>query len=109
MPDFWRSSGFHLLEPASPNRLKVTNGFLRAYLMRPEIRPVSESCAAERGLQLKRASVSSLLSQLKRDGTVIYENTRYKLKEFARRGERPGILVVAAPANGGDEESHRPH
>ncbi|HSE78174.1 MAG TPA: DUF6352 family protein [Alphaproteobacteria bacterium] len=50
MPDFWRSSGFHLLEPASPNRLKVTNGFLRAYLMRPEIRPVSESCTAERGL-----------------------------------------------------------
>jgi len=50
MPDFWRSSGYHLLEPAGPDRLKVTNGFLRAYLMRPEIRPVSESCPAERGL-----------------------------------------------------------
>jgi hypothetical protein len=49
MPDFWRSSGYHLLEPAN-DRLRVTNAFLRAYVMRPEMRPVAESCAAERAL-----------------------------------------------------------
>jgi hypothetical protein len=41
--DFWRNSGFHLLERASDGRLSVTDDFLRAYLMRPEIRPVEES------------------------------------------------------------------
>jgi len=43
VPDFWRNSGFHLLERASDGRLYVTEDFLRAYLMRPEIRPVEES------------------------------------------------------------------
>jgi hypothetical protein len=50
MPDFWRSSGYHLLEPAADGRLTVTNAFLRAYFMRPEMQPVAESCAAERRL-----------------------------------------------------------
>jgi Family of unknown function (DUF6352) len=55
MPDFWRHSGYHLLDPqpGPPKRLGVTNGFLRAYLMRPEIRPVAESCAAERQLHAR--------------------------------------------------------
>ena len=52
MPDFWRSSGYHLLESAN-DRLLVTNAFLRAYLMRPEVRPVAESCAAERTLHAR--------------------------------------------------------
>ena len=50
MPDFWRSSGYHLLEPAAQGRLAVTDAFLRAYFLRPEIQPVAESCAAERRL-----------------------------------------------------------
>ena len=50
MPDFWRASGYHLLEPAGRNRLAVTNAFLRAYFMRPEMQPVAESCAIERKL-----------------------------------------------------------
>jgi len=41
--DFWRNSGFHLLERDSEGRLSVTDDFLRAYLMRPEIRPAEES------------------------------------------------------------------
>ncbi|MCK6453546.1 MAG: DUF6352 family protein [Alphaproteobacteria bacterium] len=53
MPDFWRSSGYHLLDrratPSGP-RLGLTDDFLRAYLRRPEIAPVAESCAAERAL-----------------------------------------------------------
>lgn len=43
MQDFWRNSGFHLLERDRNGRLAVTDDFLRAYLARPEIRPVEES------------------------------------------------------------------
>ena len=50
MPDFWRNSGFHLLERDRAGRLSVTDDFLRAYLLRPEIRPVDESGPVERRL-----------------------------------------------------------
>src|SRR5205814_8722267 len=43
MPDFWRNSGFHLLVRDSAGRLRVTDDFLRAYYLRPEIHPVDES------------------------------------------------------------------
>ncbi|MGC2518028.1 MAG: DUF6352 family protein [Burkholderiales bacterium] len=43
MPDFWRNSGFHLLERDGEGRLAVTDDFLRAYLLRPEVRPIDES------------------------------------------------------------------
>jgi hypothetical protein len=43
LSDFWRNSGFHLLERDTDGRLGVTDDFLRAYLLRPEIRPVDES------------------------------------------------------------------
>jgi len=49
-PDFWRNSGFHLLERDTNGHLAVTDDFLRAYLTRPEVRPVEESCNAERAL-----------------------------------------------------------
>jgi hypothetical protein len=45
--DFWRNSGFHLLERDVDGRLSITDDFLRAYLVRPEIRPVEESGANE--------------------------------------------------------------
>jgi hypothetical protein len=47
MPDFWRNSGYHLLDRDGEGRLGVTDDFLRAYLLRPEIRPVEESGANE--------------------------------------------------------------
>ncbi len=50
MPDFWRSSGYHLLEKDPAGRLRVTDNFLRAYYLRPEIHPVEESCDAEHAL-----------------------------------------------------------
>ena len=43
MQDFWRNSGFHLLGRDAQGRLSVTDDFLRAYLLRPEIRPIDES------------------------------------------------------------------
>jgi Family of unknown function (DUF6352) len=50
MPDFWRNSGFHLLERDASCRLRVTDDFLRAYYLRPEIHPVEESGPVEREL-----------------------------------------------------------
>lgn len=50
MPDFWRNSGFSLLTRDGSGRLAVTDDFLRAYYLRPEIHPVEESCEAERKL-----------------------------------------------------------
>lgn len=50
MQDFWRHSGFHLLERDPHGRLTVTDDFLRAYLLRPEIRPVEESGPNEMAL-----------------------------------------------------------
>src|SRR3954467_7906919 len=50
MPDFWRNSGFHLLERDSSGRLRVTDDYLRAYFLRPEVHPVEESDEAERAL-----------------------------------------------------------
>jgi hypothetical protein len=50
MPDFWRNSGYHLLERDAAGRLRVTDDFLRAYYLRPEVHPVEESCDAERRL-----------------------------------------------------------
>ena len=45
--DFWRHSGFHLLRRDASGRLAVTDDFLRAYCLRPEVRPLEESCANE--------------------------------------------------------------
>lgn len=45
--EFWKSAGMHLLEVGPDGWLKVTPDFIRAYLTRPEIHPVDESCARE--------------------------------------------------------------
>src|SRR3954464_1999553 len=50
MPDFWRNSGFHLLVRDSAGCLRVTDDFLRAYYLRPEVHPVEESDDGERRL-----------------------------------------------------------
>ncbi len=47
MHDFWKSSGFHLLELDDAGRLSLTADYLRAYYTRPEVHPVEESCAEE--------------------------------------------------------------
>ena len=49
-PDFWPNSGYHLLTRDGAGHLAVTDAFLRAYLQRPEIAPIAESCDAERVL-----------------------------------------------------------
>jgi hypothetical protein len=53
MPDFWAASGYRLLAVGSDGRLTVTDDFLRALLLRPELAPIPESCAAELALHDK--------------------------------------------------------
>jgi hypothetical protein len=48
--EFWRNSGYHLLERDPAGWLRVTDDFLRAYYLRPEVHPVEESDDAERDL-----------------------------------------------------------
>lgn len=48
MRDFWSQSGFNLLSRDAAGRLAVTDDFLAAYLARPELQLVDESCAIER-------------------------------------------------------------
>lgn len=50
MPDFWRTSGYHLLARGAGGRLVVTDAFLRAYFERPELAPPEEACEEERAL-----------------------------------------------------------
>jgi hypothetical protein len=50
VPDFWRSSGYHLLTPDRSGRLPASDDFLRAFWLRPEVAPVAESCAEELAL-----------------------------------------------------------
>jgi len=64
MQDFWRNSGFHLLEHDHLGRLSITDDFLRAYLVRPEIRPVEESGPNEIALH------EALLEDPRRDPTA---------------------------------------
>jgi len=47
MPDYWRASGYRLLTRDAAGHLVVTDDFLRAYLLRPELAPVAQSDDAE--------------------------------------------------------------
>jgi hypothetical protein len=48
--DFWLSCGHHLLDRDTAGKLVVSDGFLKAYLARPELVPPPEACASERQL-----------------------------------------------------------
>lgn len=48
--DFWVASGHHLTDRSEGGGLVVTDGFLKAFLARPELMPPDEACPVERGL-----------------------------------------------------------
>lgn len=50
MKDFWISCGHHLLDRNDSGGLVVTDEFLKAYFVRPELMPPEDACAAERHL-----------------------------------------------------------
>ncbi len=49
-PDIWPSCGYRLLSVDEAGRLLATETFLRHFLQRPELAPVTESCSRERAL-----------------------------------------------------------
>ena len=57
MPDFWPSCGYRLLAKGADGRLTLTDDFLRSTLLRPELAPVAESCAAEIALHERLLAV----------------------------------------------------
>jgi hypothetical protein len=50
MRDFWISCGHHLLDRGAGGGLVVTDEFLKAYFVRPELTPPADACVAERAL-----------------------------------------------------------
>ncbi len=51
--DFWRTSGWHLMDRQEDGMLVPGEDFMAAYLQRPELALVEESCAHERALYEK--------------------------------------------------------
>lgn len=51
MKDFWIACGHHLLDRDANGGLVVTDEFLKAYFVRPELMPPDVACAVERRLQ----------------------------------------------------------
>jgi hypothetical protein len=94
MPDFWRHSGFHLLDRGADGRLAVTDDFLRAYLLRPELRPIEESLPGEiafheRLLEAPRRAMTE--ADL---ATIEDEDTRFNYGVWLRFRDR----LAAAPS-----------
>jgi len=89
MPDFWRDSGFHLLRRDAGGRLEVTDDFLRAYYLRPEIHPLEESCERERALHaslmewprraVEPAEIDAIADEDARDNYRLLERFRRRL------------------------------
>jgi hypothetical protein len=64
-PDFWLSSGHHLLDHNASGHLLLTDEFLKVYLARPEVMPPDDACIVERAVYQKvarnpRVAVSAL-------------------------------------------------
>ena len=53
MPEFWRSAGYHVVETDQDGQLQVTDDWLRAYLLRPELAPIEDSCPKELALHAR--------------------------------------------------------
>ena len=53
MKDFWISCGHHFLDREAGGGLIITDEFLKAYFVRPELVPPPEACAVERALHAK--------------------------------------------------------
>ncbi|RMD65140.1 MAG: hypothetical protein D6826_00795 [Alphaproteobacteria bacterium] len=89
--DFWADSGYPLLRRTERGHLALSDDFLRAYLQRPEMAPVAESCAAERALHaalmrdprlaVPAARLSELADPDARDNYRIFLHFRDRLIE----------------------------
>ncbi|EIJ43508.1 hypothetical protein BegalDRAFT_2667 [Beggiatoa alba B18LD] len=76
MPDFWQSSGIHLLAVNADGQLTVTDDFLRAYLLRPEMRPLAEASEAEKSLHHALLNNPRLMVEQERIDALTEDVTR---------------------------------
>ncbi len=93
MPDFWRSCGFRLLQVGADGRLVLTDDFLRSLLLRPELAPIPESCAAELALHdhllaapraaVDEAAIAAIADADARDNYSIFLRFRARLTAAA--------------------------
>ena len=92
--DYWASSGYRHLTVGADGRLTLTDTFLRAQLLRPELAPVPESCDAELALHdallaSPRRTVANAEIDAMRD-----EDARENYRVWLRFRDR----LVAAPS-----------
>ncbi len=95
MPDFWLSCGYRLLTVGADRRLTLTDDFLRALLLRPELAPIPESCAAELALHEKLiASPRAAVRGERAVASIADADARENYGIWLRFRER----IVAAPS-----------
>jgi hypothetical protein len=93
VPDFWQSSGYRLLAEGADGRLALTDDFLRSLLLRPELAPIAESCAAERTLHEKLLAVPRGAVAESELTPIVDPDTRENFRIWLRFRQR---LVAAA-------------
>ena len=97
MPDFWRNSGFHLLRRDGRGWLGVSDDFLRAYYLRPEVHPVEESGDAELALHASLMAEPRRVVEEDELQTVDDEDARDNYRVVLRFRDR---LVAAGTIEG---------
>lgn len=103
----WHSSARQLLK-VEEGTLRVTPDFIRAYLNRPELAPVEESCQAERTLHkrllddpmtdLDKAALSSLADEDARENYQVFERFRAHLLKY-QTVEAAYLAIVRSGSN----------
>ncbi len=96
-PDFWKNSGFHLLERDARGWLAVGDDFLRAYFLRPEVHPVEESCDAERALHAALMAAPRCAIGASELDAIVDEDARDNYRVVLRFRER---LLAAGTLEG---------
>jgi hypothetical protein len=94
MNDFWRSCGYGLLTRGADWRLTVTDDYLRAYYMRPELAPVAASCDNERELHAALMEKPRLEIAAERIAAMRDEDARENYRVMLRFRGR----LLAAPS-----------
>jgi hypothetical protein len=94
MNDFWRGCGYGLLTRGADRRLMVTDDYLRAYYMRPELAPVAASCDCERELHAALMEKPRLAITAEQIARMHDEDARENYRVMLRFRDR----LLAAPS-----------
>lgn len=81
-PDFWVSSGHHLVDRNADGGLVVTDDYLKAYLARPELVPPDEACPVERGLHAQLLATPRMAIPAEEIALIADEDARENLAIF---------------------------